>query len=177
LRAFRAYGKVENGFQNIDYVLSLFDRKYKEARQRYRKFVEKGIPEARRPDLTGGGLVRSAGGWPALKAMRRVEDRMKGDERILGRENFVESALKSARENFEQRHVIQAIGYDFEWLLSRVTSICGLTPGDLLMGWKHRKTVLARSLFCYWGTRELEISAVEISKKLKKSPNRRKVNM
>ncbi|CAB1071432.1 hypothetical protein D1AOALGA4SA_1232 [Olavius algarvensis Delta 1 endosymbiont] len=40
--------------------------------------MKKEIAERRRPDLTGGGLVRSAGGWSALKSMRKGESRMKG---------------------------------------------------------------------------------------------------
>jgi len=103
-------GNVENAFQDVDYMLSLFDGEQVEARRRYREFVEKGIPEGRRHDLTGGGLVRSAGGWSGLKSMRHGEDRMKGDERILGHGDFVESVLKFAQENMERRHVIRARG-------------------------------------------------------------------
>jgi putative transposase len=159
-------GKTEYGFQDVNYVLNLFDEKPAEARRRYLEFVRKGIPEGRRHDLTGGGLVRSAGGWTMLNSMRRSEDRMKGDERILGRGDFVESVLKSAQENLERRHVLRARGYDFEWLLSRVTDICGLTPRELLTGGKQRKTVTARSVLCYWGTRELGMTAIGISKYL-----------
>jgi len=54
--------KAEYGFQDVNYVLNLFDKKPVEARRRYLEFVRKGIPEGRRHDLTGGGLVRSAGG-------------------------------------------------------------------------------------------------------------------
>ena len=43
------------------------------ARRRYRRFVEKGIAQGRRPDLIGGGLVHSVGGWSELKAMRRQD--------------------------------------------------------------------------------------------------------
>jgi len=164
-------GKGARGFQDVDYVLNLFGGKIREARRRYLEFVGKGIPEGRRHDLTGGGLVRSAGGWTALKSRRRGEDRMKGDERIIGRGDFVESVLKSAQENLERRHVIRARGYDFEWLLSRVADICGLTPRELLTGGKQRKSVMARSLLCYWGTRELGMSAVGISKKVNIAPS------
>lgn len=164
-------GKVEQGFQDVDYVLNILGGEHREARRRYLEFVGKGIAEGRRHDLTGGGLVRSAGGWIALKSMRRGKDRMKGDERILGRGDFVESVLKSARENLERRHVIRARGYDFEWLLSRVADICGLTPRELLTGGKQPKSVMARSLLCYWGTRELGMSAVGISKKMNIAPS------
>jgi len=164
-------GKVEYGFQDVDYVLNLFAGEPTEARRLYREFVRKGIPEGRRHDLTGGGLVRSAGGWSALKSMQRCEDRMKGDERILGSGDFVESVLKSAQENLERRHMIRVRGYDFEWLADRVAHMCGLTPKELLAGGKQRRAVLARSMICYWGTRELGMSAVSISKKINIAPS------
>jgi hypothetical protein len=50
--------------------------------------------------------------------------------------------------------------------MDRVTGLFGLTPRELLTVGKQRRLVKARSVLCYWGTRELGLSAVEISKKL-----------
>ena len=159
-------GKTEPGFQDVDYILNLFGEKGPEARRLYLEFVKKGVAAGRRPDLTGGGLVRSAGGWSALKVMRNGESRMKGDERILGQGDFVETVLKAAQENLDQKFRIRALGYDFDWLLGRVLGLFGLTFKELLTGGKQRRTIKARSVLCYWGTRELGMSAVSISKKL-----------
>ena len=159
-------GKSEPGFQDVDYILNLFGKKVAEARRLYLKFVRKGVAAGRRPDLTGGGLVRSAGGWSALRAMRNDESRMKGDERILGQGDFVETVLKAAQENLDRKSEIRALGYDFDWLVDRVLGLFGLTFNELLNGGKQRKIVQARSVLCYWGTRELGMSAVSISKKL-----------
>ena len=47
--------------------------------------MKAGYEQGRRPELTGGGLIRSLGGWAALKKLRlKDQDRLKGDERILG---------------------------------------------------------------------------------------------
>ncbi len=81
-------GKVPREFQNADYVMRLFRKKVPDARQAYRTYVEKGIAQGRRPELVGGGLIRSAGGWSVVKAMRRAQDHMKSDERILGDGDF-----------------------------------------------------------------------------------------
>ena len=54
--------KKKNGWQDVDYVLALFGSKKAAARRQYRDYVEEGIAQGRRPDLTGGGLVRSLGG-------------------------------------------------------------------------------------------------------------------
>ena len=65
-----------------DYVLKRYHSKYSTARRRCREYLKKGNADGRRPDLVGGGLIRSAGGWSAVKALRKGVDRMKGDERI-----------------------------------------------------------------------------------------------
>jgi hypothetical protein len=56
----------------------------------------KGIDQGKRTDLTGGRFMRSVGGWAAVKALRAVKVFEKGDERILGNGDFVESVLKTA---------------------------------------------------------------------------------
>lgn len=70
-------GKVKNDWQDRDYVLKWFGSKEGEAKRAYRQFVRKGTDEGRRPDLVGGGLIRSQGGWSAVKAMRRLGVREK----------------------------------------------------------------------------------------------------
>jgi REP element-mobilizing transposase RayT len=159
-------GITKHGFQDVDYVLNFFGGNNRHARRQYREFVKKGVATGRRPDLTGGGLVRSAGGWSALRAIRKAESRMKGDERILGEGDFVEAVLEAARENLDRKSAVQARGYNFEWLMERVTGIFGLTPKEIVAGGKQPRAVKVRSVLCYWGTRELGLSAVEISKKL-----------
>ena len=69
-------GKTEAGFQDVDYVLRLFGRKIPEAHRLYLEFVKKGVATGRRPELTGGGLVRSAGGVVRIAgyAQRREQD-------------------------------------------------------------------------------------------------------
>lgn len=42
----------------------------------------------------------------------------------------------------------------------------GLAPKELVTGGKQRRAVKARIVLCYWGTRELGMSAVGISKEL-----------
>ena len=71
--------KTVQPWQNIDYVYGLFSEQKRMARKRYRTFVEKGVSQGRRTDLTGGGLLRSSGGWTALKALRKAGIRVKGD--------------------------------------------------------------------------------------------------
>ena len=72
----------KSSWQNTEYVLRMFAKTVSTARKRYREFVKKGISHGRRPELIGGGLIRSMGGWSAVKAFRKASAYMKGDERI-----------------------------------------------------------------------------------------------
>lgn len=72
-------------------LVKLFDKTASTARPRNNAFVKKGIADGRKPELIGGGLIRSAGGWSAVKMIRLGTERIKGDERILGDGDFVEN--------------------------------------------------------------------------------------
>jgi putative transposase len=50
----------------------MFDKKAGTARRKYNAFVQNGISKGKRPDLIGGGLIRSTGGWSALKAQLKI---------------------------------------------------------------------------------------------------------
>ena len=79
-------------WQSRDYVLSYFGRG-RGGRRNYLKFVEEGILLGRKPELVGGGLVRSLGGWSSVIALRRRGEKQVSDERILGDGDFVEAIL------------------------------------------------------------------------------------
>lgn len=77
-------GSRRESWQDVSEVLERFGRRKREAVARYRECVIAGWNQGRREDLTGGGLLRSAGG-PEEVARRRPEERESADERILGR--------------------------------------------------------------------------------------------
>ena len=136
------------------------------ARESYRVFVQKGINEGKRADLTGGGLLRSYGGWKELKALRKSGIRVKGDERILGDSDFVLNVLKAADEQFEKRYALKAQGFNFEKTVRRVAEVLGMEPNDVVAMGKSPERVKARALLCFWAHRELGMTTVEIAKKL-----------
>lgn len=86
-------GKARQPWQAVDAILGQFGHRVGEARRRYRQFVAEGRGQGRRPDLVGGGLRRSAGGWEGLAALRRGRERWAFDERVLGSGPFVERLL------------------------------------------------------------------------------------
>ena len=128
--------------------------------------VEKGVSDGKKPELVGGGLIRSLGGWAAAKAMRGDVERIKGDERILGDGNFVQSVLENCRQELVRRYRYQARGYDFDWLVGQVATLLSLDHGVVTRRGRYPDTVEARSVLCYWAARELGISTLELSRRL-----------
>ena len=146
-------GKVKREWQETAGVLGLFGEKTASSRRAYAKFVEKGIGQGKRPDLSGGGLIRSAGGGEKVKALRKENAYQRSDERILGDGEFVDSVLAAAEEAMEKRYALLARGYDIEKVACRVSEVLG--AGAVWTKGKYRHAVEARSLFCYWAVSEL----------------------
>jgi putative transposase len=159
-------GHKKKPWQDAEYVLSLFGKRVSTCRKKYRRFVQKGVEQGRQPGLTGGGLVRSSGGWGVLKSIRRMGVHLKGDERILGDSDFVESSLKAANEAMDRKYQLQAAGYDFDKVVDRVAELFQLKPTDIVLPSKQRHRVKARSLLCFWTVRELGISSITIAGRL-----------
>jgi REP element-mobilizing transposase RayT len=159
-------GKVKQDWQNADAILRMFSDNATGARRGYRKFVEKGLEQGRRHDLTGGGLLRSAGGWEAVKALKKENIYQKSDERILGDGDFVSRILASAEEEMEKRYALRAHGFDLEKVALRVVEVLGVEAGDVWTRGRYRRVVEARSLFCYWSVRELGVPMSSLARRL-----------
>jgi len=160
-------GKEKNDWQDVNYVLGYFGSNVRVSRRRYREYVEKGIETGRRPDLVGGGLIRSVGGWTkANKALAKEGIRLKGDERILGDSDFVLEVLKSSEEQFERKYRLKSQGFDLSRLSKRVAELLEVDPECIYSPGKYRQNVKARSLFCYWAVRELGMTATSLARAL-----------
>jgi REP element-mobilizing transposase RayT len=159
-------GKTIRSWQDTDYILRLFSMKKKVAQRKYLDFVFKGISQGRRPELTGGGLIRSVGGWKAAKALKKGMDRLKGDERILGDSNFVQSVLQASQEKLDRKYQLQEEGYTLKTLSEKVAHLFHLEPSQLFSPTKSPKIVKARSLMCYFAVRELGLTATGLAKKI-----------
>ena len=74
------------------------------------------------PELTGGGLIRSAGGWAAFKSLGKSKAHLKGDERILGDSDFVEllQQLESPASTLGQQWDAEHDRYVAHRLLARI---------------------------------------------------------
>ena len=159
-------GGVKRDWQQVNYMLGFFGKKKSDARKAYRHFVEQGVKQGHRPELVGGGLIRSVGGWAALRDIRDEAVRVKGDERILGDSDFVEAVLKEADEQLERRYRLKAEGFDLEQVAERVAAVMNI-PLEIVWEKSRRPMVVeARDLLCYWASKELMMSKTDLAKRL-----------
>ena len=96
-------GKQVCDWFDRDYTLQFFGSKEGSAKNAYLKFLESEMKIDREQELTGGGLVRSHGGWSNVLSMRKQGLKELGDERILGSGEFVQSILDEAEESFKRQ--------------------------------------------------------------------------
>ena len=153
-------------WQDTETVLGYFARRKKVARRKYREYIEQGMRGGRRPDLVGGGLIRSLGGWEGVKGLGRWRGRFKGDERILGESEFVGEVLKASEEAMERRYGLRAEGLDLEGIIERVSELFETSKEEIKAGGKSPKGVAARSVVSYWAVREVGVSGTEVARRL-----------
>jgi REP element-mobilizing transposase RayT len=160
-------GKKKCEWQECKYVLGNFGRNMREARKRYLSYMKAGLDQGRRPELVGGGMIRSLGGWEAAKRIRlKGQDRIKGDERILGQSDFIDEILAEANESYSRRYELRSQGYDLDKIAERVAGIYGLKPKYVMKRGRQKERVAARDLLCYWAAQELGVSLTDIARRL-----------
>lgn len=154
-------------WQDTDYVLLYFGTRTRKAKLKYLTYMEEGINQGRRSELTGGGLIRSFRGWGEIKRLRQHGyNRIKGDERILGDSGFVSAILSQANEDLDRRYELKVQGYDFKKVMERVCEIYRLKPEEIYKKDRRKIQVEARGLLCYWANRELNIRLTELARRL-----------
>lgn len=160
-------GKRVTEWQNTDSVLSLFGSDLRQARDGYNEYVADGVKLGKQPGLTGGGLIRSSGGWTAVRQMQNTRHFQKSDERILGDSDFVETVLGEANERMTRRLQYQAKGITLDHLQRAVSKLVAIQPEEMIGASKARAVVRARILFSYIAVREMSVPGTEVAKQLK----------
>ncbi len=144
----------------IEDVLLHFADTIKLARRRYRQFIKNGIDQGTRPELQGGGLIRSAGGDKVGLLGRKREERERGDERVLGSGDFIERILGNTIDT-EPRSKIKI---SLELLSRKVASHFNIKEEDLRSPVKKKSVVEAKSAFGYIAIKQLGYSGRELGK-------------
>lgn len=142
-------GHIRRQWQATAAVLGRFASQTGRARTAYRAFVQAGVHQGRRPDLQGGGLVRSAGGWTAVGALRRGREAYGADERILGDSDFVGAMQAEVEAAAQQRAQLHARTPDLATLLRRIAAATGVAPTALTGGGRTRALTRVRDGLAY----------------------------
>lgn len=157
-------GRAIRGWQDTDYVLRVFGRSVTEARGNLQRHVVKWSRKGRCPELIGGGLIRSAGGWSAVKEAYRDGIRLASDERLLGSSAFVERTLKGAGEVYDRRMRFQSAGINLSELVGAVCRYLGIDKRELSRPTRQATVAQGRGLIGYLATRELSIPGSAIAR-------------
>jgi REP element-mobilizing transposase RayT len=164
-------GMIAKTWQDTAYVLRLFGEPPFSAREAYTRFVTEGIALGRIPNLVGGGLLRSMGGWSALRDARSAGQRIASDERILGSSDFVDFVLKQAQEVYETRTRTKLAGIDLDILIQSITDHFGLEPKIIKSSVKQRTASRARAILCCLAIDRCCFTGVAVARKLNLSPS------
>ena len=158
-------GMAGREWQNREYVLSYFGGG-RRGRGNYFKFMEEGLSLGRKPELVGGGLIRSLGGWSSVLALRRRGEKQASDERILGQGEFVERILAEADEKGNDLFRTGRKKEGLESLGKRVCKDHGVSLKELRSGSRRHAVVEARQELSRLGIMEHGYSGAEIARYL-----------
>jgi len=141
-------GTVPREWQDTATILGAFGRRPRSAQAAYAAFVGAGAGQGRRPELVGGGLVRSLGGWAQVLSLRRTGATVAADARVLGRGDFVTQVLaEAARQERDTLRLARRVAA-LPAVAQRLAADAGLTEEVLRSARRGRPVVRARRLFC-----------------------------
>ena len=147
-------GIVKREWQDREEILKYFGKRQKVAVKRYIAFIEEGDFHRKRPDLVGGGLLRSVGGWSEVVSMRRRGKGMASDERILGSGGFVERVIAETEAKERETLRLRRKVPELSALLREVAEREGMDEEDLRGARRTREVVRVTRLFCQLAVRK-----------------------
>jgi putative transposase len=159
-------GKTAYTWMDIDACLSEFGGTRKKAIAEYRRFVREGIQEGKNPSLTGGGLIRSQGGWSQVMAMRRRGQKEEYDERILGGGEFVTAIFKEAEDRQLHQTKHKRSNQTIQKIIEKECRDRQINEQELKAGGKRSGVSETRAVIAYRCREELGSSAAETARHL-----------
>lgn len=159
-------GKIKHAWQERDYTLSWFGQKEGVAKRVYLTYIKEGMSQGKRPDLVGGGLVRSLGGWSAVVSLRSNKQQELTDERILGSGNFVEEILKEADERFKSQMLAKKQRDTMQKIIEDKCRKEKINSKELRLGGRRRVVSRVRADLAHTLMNELGIPSAEIARQL-----------
>ena len=158
-------GKVKRQWQDTDYVLSIFGQD-RFRRRNYQRYVQKGVALGRRPELVGGGLVRSLGGWSEVLALRSRGQKHRSDQRILGDSGFVRDVISDLDDLVKKNLGLSGQRKDMSALAQQVCKKYNISLNELRSGSRRRDVVEGRAAISWVAVRELGYSGADVARYL-----------
>jgi putative transposase len=159
-------GKIKREWQDTEEVLGRLGESLTVARRLYHEFVEAGVGQGRRPELVGGGLLRSHGGWQGVLQLRRGREKYRSDERVLGSTSFIKEIVREAAEREEEKRSSISLGT----IMERICMDMGVSKESVTGEGRNRKVTKARAVLAYVWVRHLGRSGHELAKALGVTP-------
>lgn len=159
-------GKSECHWMDTDNVLLQFNDTKRKARNAYRKFVAEGIPLGRSSELTGGGLIRSKGGWSNVVSARRKGQREEYDERILGSGDFVNEIFREAEKKQMRQMKIRRSGKTISHIIKEECAKSRVSVNELQAGSRRKTVSEMRAKIARRSLDELGLPMAEIARHL-----------
>ncbi|MBI5234030.1 MAG: transposase [Deltaproteobacteria bacterium] len=159
-------GRKQCPWMDVDYILRQFGEYEKAARSIYRSFMEEGVGLGSVPELAGGGLVRSLGGWSHVVSARRKGEQSDSDERILGAGDFVNKILEEAEAREARQLKLRRKGVGIAEIIADECRKSGISSDELSAGSRRSKVSQARELIALRGVKEFGFSAAEMARSL-----------
>ena len=145
----------QHEWQDCEYVLEYFAEHESSALKAYQEFVVSESELGRQLELTGGGLIRSTGGWSEVKSLRKRGQKQFSDERILGSGEFVRQILGEVGENVRERLPAVSIEMEAKKRLQRACEAAGVMVQALQGGCRMRECSELRKKLAWEYVREL----------------------
>jgi REP element-mobilizing transposase RayT len=159
-------GKTKQPWMDIDTVLLEFGDRKTKAISAYRRFVLEEFGAGRNPELTGGGLVRSQGGWSRVLALQSSGQKHESDERILGTGEFVHAVMREVEERQLRQTKLRKRGKGIADIIREECKKRGVNEQELNRGSRRRKVSLARAAIALRCKEEIGCSGAEIARHL-----------
>jgi len=87
-----------------------------------------------RPELVGGGLIRSMGGWFEVFSLRRSGNKQASDQRILGDGDFVSQVFDEMDDLGRENLRLPTRKMDLATLAEKICEVHGIHAGELRSG-------------------------------------------
>jgi REP element-mobilizing transposase RayT len=151
-------GRRQNSWQEIDEVLGYFNHRIGKAREAYRRFMEGGLNQGRRPELMGG-LHHSVGEGEIIFQEQDQDSQNLHDPRILGSSDFVKDLLKESKYHRETTHLRLTL----KDIAEKVVNWSNLSGTELTSGSKRPEVAKARAVLSYIAVRLAKMRTTEVA--------------